>query len=324
VTRYICFRKDGSEDVFADLFEFDGKKYSNLTWQSEEVSKIPYASVSGLTEQESLFEHLCKKNFPNNSIADFRLVPLENNYGEYFPRMYRPSFAGRRPMSTISYSEIYVKTQYKDKTNLHYQAYPIHEAAYSKSLNQLGLLKDMLVDLFRVVDPHSDNFDAFGHKIRNVMLLACTEVESQWKAVLRENEYYATTDNFNTNDYFKLASALRLSEYDLSLPFYPECPKLSPFDNWNVTQPTQSIQWYDAYNKVKHDREQNFREAKLRYAIEGVAAVVIVNIAQFGLRDAWREEIGSFFLFEKVPIWKFQELYNFSPKSGLKKKCYAF
>jgi hypothetical protein len=40
------------------------------------------------------------------------------------------------------------------------------------------------------------------------MLLACTEVECQWRSVLEANDYPGT--RFTTNDYVKLLSVMRL------------------------------------------------------------------------------------------------------------------
>lgn len=38
---------------------------------------------------------------------------------------------------------------------------------------------------------------------------------------------------------------------------------LAPFSTWDSKQPTQSLQWYAAYNFTKHDREANLNKATL-------------------------------------------------------------
>lgn len=272
--------------------------------------------------EHTLFQTLCSHT-PGADVSEYSLVGLENDYGEYFPRIYRPSIAGRRPHTELDRSQIFVKNQYKDPSNLHYQAYPIDDSTYSKSLNQIIGLRNLLVDLLRVVDADPRNFFAFGHAIRDLMMLACTEVESQWKGVLRENGY-SVDARLNTGDYVKLLKPMRLGEYEVSLPLYPECPAISPFKHWSASNPTDSLSWYNSYNAVKHDREECLDRARLIHAIEAVIAVAVMNIAQFGMRETWLEILGSFFQFEDVPTWEFQEMYNFGPKTPLNRRQFPF
>lgn len=321
--KHICFMNNAGERRFVGFYEKSASGFSQVIWPTEDVgSPVPVAS--GKSAEQSLFEHLCVHNYKDKQPTDFFLAPLVNDYGEYHPRMYRPSFAGRRPMTELNHAEIFVKDFYKDKSNLHYQPYPIDDVIYSKAVNQLGVLKGALVELLRVIDPNTKNFNAFGTQIRNLLILACTEVESQWKGILRSNGYRSSGRDFNTNDYVKLLQPLRLNEYSVSLPLYPDCPPMEPFVSWSSLRPTKSLDWYDAYNSVKHDRELNFQEAKLQHAIQSVLAAAIMNVAQFGLREYWVEEFGSFFRFESVPVWKFEELYNFGPKSPITQKAYSF
>jgi len=57
---------------------------------------------------------------------------------------------------------------------------------------------------------------------------------------------------------------------------------LEPFKCWDETNATKSLKWYDAYNKTKHNKEENLADANLINAITAVAAVVILFRAQFG------------------------------------------
>lgn len=87
--------------------------------------------------------------------------------------------------------------------------------------------------------------------------------------------------------------------------------RLEPFSQWNKVQPTQSLPWYDAYNKVKHDREGNFRLAQLSHALHAVAGVFVLTIAQFG--TAHLDQGAAFhideFRVEKEPSWPANETH---------------
>jgi len=184
-----------------------------------------------------------------------------------------------------------------------------YEMAISKG--QLVTLMSRLQQICQTVHPVVDNYNAYGHEIRNLLILACTEVEAQWKNVLKANGVVKQDREYNTNDYVKLNNAMRLNEYDVSLTHYPWLKGFQPFKDWAESNPTQSLGWYGAYNRVKHDRENNFHDATLVHAINAVTACMIMLYAQVGKEDAttWRHEIAYFFELMQVPKWCPSEMY---------------
>jgi hypothetical protein len=58
------------------------------------------------------------------------------------------------------------------------------------------------------------------------------------------------------NDYVKLKSILRVDDYALSLVHYPWLPRLRPFLGWDPAHPSRSLSWFEAYNSLKHDKQQ--------------------------------------------------------------------
>jgi hypothetical protein len=162
-----------------------------------------------------------------------------------------------------------------------------HEAVSQEKVNEsfvaLRILLGKLDQLFETIEPTTANLLAYGHRIREVLLLACMEVESSWSAVLRENEYLAS-GALTTNDYVKLFDPMLLDSYQLRLQSYAHFPVVEPFTSWDKANPTKSLAWYDAYNKTKHDREGNLTLATLHNAVQAVGAVVVMFHAQFGIR----------------------------------------
>lgn len=152
------------------------------------------------------------------------------------------------------------------------------------SATAIEVLIDRLDHLFRVIEPGTANCSAYGHEIRSLLLLASTEVETAWKAVLRANNYPAECRGrkWTTADYVKLLDPLHLSGYELKLTSYPGVPLLTPFTGWDSKRATKSLPWYHAYNQTKHDREINFSMGTLKHAIDAVAATVVLFYAQYG------------------------------------------
>lgn len=181
------------------------------------------------------------------------------------------------------------------------------------TLLQLRSLIARLESVLTVVHPSSDNLDVFGIEIRNLLILSATEVEAQWRGVLVANHYGGSQKTrFSTNDYVKLAAAMRLPEYAFRFRLFPFVEEVAPFANWCASgSPTKDIAWYDAYNKVKHDRSGSFHEAKLTHAMFAIVACWTMVAAQFGFRGM-RElsDLDNYFEMTRVPRWRFSEVYS--------------
>jgi hypothetical protein len=240
--------------------------------------------------------------------SQFRCVKAKLRPGVYFPRVYRPvlSKLGRiRPLMFTDRDHKTVK-----KAIGYFEIYqPVVESTFVSGVNQLVLLKDDLNSIFQSIHPIPRNHAVYGHRIRNLLILACTEVEAQLKGILTEN-IKTPRKQYNTKDYVKLRDLLKLTEYQISFAHYPEIGTVSPFQNWDEDSPTQSITWYDSYNAVKHDRETQFDKATLFNAIQAIAALAILTLAQYGETSSyWKDRMGGFFRIEKRPKWKIIEHY---------------
>ncbi len=154
------------------------------------------------------------------------------------------------------------------------------DLAHANTLRSVGILNQKLELLFESIYPHPDNFKAYGDESRNLIVLACIEVESALAGVLRANGYQR--DRFTTSDYFKVCEPLLLEEYFVVIQFAPHVRPIYPFKGWNSQLPTKSLDWYNAYNRTKHDRENHFSEAWMLRAVHAVAAANITCQAQFG------------------------------------------
>jgi hypothetical protein len=219
--------------------------------------------------------------------------------GTYFPRIWRGG------------------GYFKNQTGDHYPLPYVEELpelnSFVVSLQQLEILFEDLTGVFDNVHPDPSNCTSFGSRIRNLLIMASTEVECAWRAVLEANG--KTAQRFTTKDYHVLSAVLRLEEYTLSLRRYPHYPQLCPFAGWDSQQPTRSLPWYHAYNEVKHDREGAFEKASLEHAISAVGACVILLAAQFGPHSLKRYELRSIFEFVSVPVWPITQWY-IAPVAG--------
>lgn len=153
---------------------------------------------------------------------------------------------------------------------------------YTQSIVAAESLFDKLEDLFRYIEPSVSNLHSYGHRFRELLILACTEVEASWKGILLANTPALPTQRLNTRYYVKLHAPLRLMQWKVVLRDYPDFPELAPFGQWNASDPTATLPWYAAYNATKHDREASFGQASLEHTLSATAAVYILQCAQWG------------------------------------------
>jgi len=232
---------------------------------------------------------------------------LELCAGQYYPRIARPS------------------DQHPKDSPGSYPGVGESENELATARGQLAALLRGLERLSQAIHPCNQTYSVCGHDTRNLLILACTEVESHWKAVLVANGYCKS--KYTTADYVKLNEAMKLHEYIVSFPKYPWMDPVCPFERWNnSTKPTKDLEWYDAYNHVKHDRERNFQKAKFIHCFNSVAACGILICAQFGNPHGLgiRTPLSDFFLLTSVPLWAPSDVYVYPYGTKLSPVNYSF
>lgn len=224
--------------------------------------------------------------------AKMRLQP-----GQYHPRIwrgaYRRGFNGGDRLNPIR----------------------VYEQTYMRSIVAAESLFSEVKELFKVVEPEVENFNSYGHRIRELLILLCTEIEACWAGVLKANDMETKAKGrFTTKNYIKVCDPLRLTEWKVRLTDY-RIIAFQPFRFWNVLLPTVSLSWYEAYNKVKHDREMNFSRGTLENVLQAAAALHVMQVAQFGIGVFDMMHGNRFSIFEVIegPIFDLSEIYLSDP-----------
>jgi hypothetical protein len=216
--------------------------------------------------------------------------------GTYYPRIWQGYYSLANPVA--GYNAVSPRDQYG------YQ--------YTQSAVAAASLFDYLIEIFRHVEPSDKNYHTFSHKIRELLLLACTEIESEWRAVLQGNTRQENwRERYTTADYFRVKKPLRLSEWSVVLKEYEHLGSFTPFEKWSHSAPTKSLAWYHAYNAVKHDRAAEFSKATLENLLNAVSALHIMQAAQWGpeIFSLLHENRFSPFAVVSMPMIAISEVY---------------
>lgn len=194
--------------------------------------------------------------------------------------------------------------------------------------------------IFNFIEPDESNKDVFSFELYSLLLRACTEVELNCKLIMEANGAGSVGQFFTMTDYKKLEDSSKLSKYKVVFqnwrcrnPHNNELEyikkEFTPFSNFDTTL-AKSPDWYVAYNKVKHNREENLEKANFENCMNAVGAVLVLLYSQFGSScietygssniaiqafDAYDNNFDADVIFAVVPPqlsdWTTDELYDF-------------
>lgn len=202
------------------------------------------------------------------------------------------------------------------------------------------MLEQDLEILFEYIEPCDANKATHSHRTFELMLRASTEFEANCKGILLSNGYSPTkrdgtlrlSDNWNVNDYWRINNAIKLSDYKVILKaWHPNPLQLEPFRDWNGTTSNQVLEWYQAYNEAKHNRDTRFERSNFENTIKAIAGLLCVLFAQFSIHTTYpyghareveldddnklgMQGLGGSMFDIDPPTWAIEESYDFDWK----------
>lgn len=250
------------------------------------------------------------------------------SYPKPFVRNYRPVVEG--PNSGYSDWAYIVDPNYCQN--------PEH---YTRAFN---IIQADLLKLFESIEPADRNGDTYSFRTHELLMRICIEVEANFKAILKENIFNPTFANgpnagqerperyWNMNDYKKINRTHRLGDYSVEFPIWRgEQNTRTPFQNWNNDG---SIDWYQTYNRTKHDRINAFQDANFSVVLDAFSGLTVLLSSQFRTEDfqpgpallaleSSNVGIGGYMTVNFPTTWTEDEMYNFN-WSDLKEEAERF
>lgn len=131
-------------------------------------------------------------------------------------------------------------------------------------------LEDDLIETGRYVEICEDNYDTYSTYFTRLLLAAASEVDVVAKMLCCQINPQGKYGNIE--DYRRTIT-----------PKFPAIPSIvmgiqwtdiqvKPWSSW-ADSPPSNPEWWRAYNRVKHERHDNFKEANLRNALTAIAAL---------------------------------------------------
>lgn len=139
------------------------------------------------------------------------------------------------------------------------------------------ILEEKIINLFKYIEPNIENCETYSYEISSLLVSVCIEVENCFKQVICYNSN--AKGRLNIKHYRQLDPLLKLSRYEFKFIPSPEWI-FKPFDAWRNGKVT--LEWYKAYNAVKHDRSSNLAIATLEHLLNAFAGLYALHLSMFG------------------------------------------
>ncbi|MBE6156120.1 MAG: hypothetical protein E7161_00020 [Firmicutes bacterium] len=158
----------------------------------------------------------------------------------------------------------------------------IENSGYSNNLFEqkkvIQILEEDLKKISEYVEPNEKNFSTYSLKLYELFIKASIEFENMCKQILLDNKYDKKITKLDIKDYYKINTLMCLDRYSCSINLIPD-KNFIPFENWSKNH---VLKWYQDYNKVKHNRTNNFKMANLENVLLSISALRILLYAQYG------------------------------------------
>jgi len=196
-----------------------------------------------------------------------------------------------------------------------------------------SIIQNDLIKLFEYVEPSDINLDTYSYRIHEILMRTCIEIEANFKAIAKANIFnpkdnkgrLKDENSWNIKDYKKINITHRLSSYKVFIPIWNGSNStFEPFVEWNTSE---SLSLYQSYNKSKHDRQNQFKEANLKNTLNAIGGLLVLLSSQFRTEDFSPQQsvlsintdsyyqtepaLGGFFHIQFPNDWPEDEKYNF-------------
>lgn len=136
-------------------------------------------------------------------------------------------------------------------------------------------LENKIIKTQNYVEWNEQNYGTFSNEFASLIQVTGAELDNFFKAYCRINRKDCKiTDyaDFILNDFPEITGQKVLIR-DKGI-------ELQPFNGWDAARASQSLEWWQGYNDIKHNRYLNFQKANLKNSLNILGALYILEIKQ--------------------------------------------
>lgn len=135
-------------------------------------------------------------------------------------------------------------------------------------------LENKFIDTINYVELCEDNFNTYS----NTYIMLLQAIGSELNALFKELCHFDKSENKNIKDFVEriLNDFPEIVEFEIKVIGYDISFK--PFKGWNVDRPSKSLEWWEAYNQIKHNRIESIKVASLKNVIYSLSGLMLLNM----------------------------------------------
>lgn len=136
------------------------------------------------------------------------------------------------------------------------------------------MLEKRFIESLEYVELHKDNFNTFS----NGYALLIQAIGAELDVVFKEFCGFSTEERKNIADYAQHIltctpeiknQAISIQEYDI---------ELRPFENWNGEIAVKSLEWWNAFTSIKHNRYSQLKQANQKNVLYALGALYLMEM----------------------------------------------
>jgi hypothetical protein len=133
-------------------------------------------------------------------------------------------------------------------------------------------IENMLEKVLQFIPYCEEHEKVWSPQLTTIMFEACSQLDSLWKYQASQSPHI-NKKSLSIIDYFTYFGQSVNKKW---VVFWGEQPEIiTPFKKWQNCNKYEILDWWNAYNKLKHDRILNRSKATLQYTLESIAGLFV-------------------------------------------------
>lgn len=147
----------------------------------------------------------------------------------------------------------------------------------------------------RFVDFSDQNYQAYSVEFARIIMAASAEVDTVAKELCKLIDPNSQAKNIVEYAGVILGRYSNLINVEISIPRYEL--KIKPWDGWSNNS---SPDWWQSYNKIKHDRTAHFSRANLINSVKSVSGLLLLLLYYYKAKNGGNDQEFSAFYSPKL------------------------
>lgn len=215
-------------------------------------------------------------NSTPNVLKDKLDIAIQKAVADYMAdyKLNNPNFSRKRVLTMDKVIKLLLSMQGGSLKKELYDAGMTRKELNQKHWRYYLMLEKRFIESMEYVELHQDNYNTFS----NGYALLLQAIGAELDTVFKEFCGFNTSDRKTIADYAQyiltnkpdiINQKIVLQEYDIVI---------QPFQNWNVSQPAQTLQWWNAFTDIKHNRYDQLKLAKQENVLNILGALYLIEM----------------------------------------------